>query len=126
MQIYTVQVDPLSSAADRGAVLVREAFCWPAAVFTVFWALYHRLWGWALILLVLGGALGVGVVELGLDPISQAAVQSGFMELGGFNANDWRRRRFARRGYVLADVAAGADLARAEQRFFDRQAATPQ
>ncbi len=126
MQIYTVQVDPLSSAVDRGAVLVREGFCWPAAVFTVFWALYHRLWGWVLILLVVGGALGWGVTALGLDPISQAAVQAGFMALVGFNANDWRRRRFARRGYVLADVAAGAELATAEQRFFDRQAATPQ
>ncbi len=124
MRIYTVHVDPVSSADDRGAVLVRESFCWPAALFTVFWALSHRLWGWALVLVVISIGFGAAAAWWGVDPVGQAGVLIGFVILVGYNANDWRRGGLARRGYLLADVVAGPDLAAAEQRFFDRVSAT--
>ena len=60
----------------------------------------------------------------GLDPAGQAVVLIGFVILVGYNANDWRRGGLARRGYLLADVVAGRDLAAAEQRFFDHVSAT--
>ena len=122
MRIYTVHVDPVSAARDREAALVPEGFCWPAALFTVFWALYHRLWGWALALAAIGGSLGGVAAWAHLDPAVSAAVQAGYLALVGFHANDWRRRRLARRGYLLADVVAARDFRAAEQRFFDRQA----
>lgn len=120
MRVYTVHVDPVSPADDRGAVLVREAFCWPAALFTVFWALYHRLWGVAVALLAAGAALGGGMVWLGLDAASQVVVEIGFMAIVGGNANDWRRRRLERRGYVAFGVVTGRNGTSAEQRLFDR------
>lgn len=120
MRVYTVHVDPVSPAHDRGAVLVREGFCWPAALFTVFWALYHRLWVAAVVLLAAGAALGGGLAWLGLDPASEAVVEIGYMALVGSNANDWRRRGLARRGFVPFGIVAGRDAAGAEQRLFDR------
>ena len=123
MRIYTVHIDPISVAGDREAVLVREGFCWPAAVFTVLWALYYRLWGWALILLAVGAGLGAAVGKWSaFDPVVQTAVQIGYVALVGYSASDWRRRSLARRGYVLTDVVTGPTLAAAERRFFDRQA----
>ncbi len=120
MHIYTVHVDPVSSADDRGAVLVRESFCWSAALFTVFWALSHRLWGWALVLVAISIGFGAAAAWWGLDPVGQAVVLIGFMIFIGCNANDWRRGGLTRRGYLLAAVVAGRDLTAAEQRFFDR------
>lgn len=123
MRIYTVHVDPISAFADQGAVLVREGFCWPAALFTVIWALYHRLWGGALVLVAVTAGFAAATTWWEVDPVGQAAVLAGFLALVGYTANDWRRGGLARRGYVLAGVVAGRDLTAAEQRFFDRELA---
>ncbi|MFQ5958519.1 MAG: DUF2628 domain-containing protein [Alphaproteobacteria bacterium] len=123
MRVYTVLVDPAATENDQNAVLLREGFSWPAALFTVLWAVYHRLWLWVAILLAVGAVLGAGMRWLGLDAVSQAAIQVGYMVLVGFHANDWRRRHLVKRGYILAGVAVGRDLVAAEQRFFDRQTA---
>ena len=120
MQVYTVHLDPLSPDADSGAVLVREGFSWPAAAFGVFWALYHGLWGWALVLLAAGFAMGGLAVLSGLDVAGEAVLQLGAMGLAGALSNDWRRWALVRRGYRLAEVVAGDDLAAAERRYFER------
>ncbi len=125
MRVYTVHIDPLSAADDRGAQFLLEGFSWPAALFSIFWAIYHGLWDWALILLAAGLALG-GAVELaGLDRLSAAALQIGFMALVGLTANDWRRWVLARRGYRLDGIVSGADLGAAEQRYFSQAAGAP-
>ncbi len=120
MRIYTVHIDPLSVADDRGALFLREGFSWPAAVFSVFWAIYHGLWDWALVLLAAGLALSAAVVVSGLDDLSAMAVEIGFMALVGATSNDWRRWVLARRGYRLDDIVSGEDVIAAEQRYFDR------
>ncbi len=122
MRIYTVHIDPLSAADDRGAEFLLEGFSWPAALFSIFWAIYHGLWDWALVLLAVGLLLG-GAVELaGLDPTSAAALQIGFTVLVGLTANDWWRWALARRGYRLDGIVSGVDLGAAEQRYFSRVA----
>lgn len=124
VRIYTVHVDPISSANDRGAVLVREGFCWPAMFLSVLWALSLRLWGWALVLFVVVAGFGAAAAWWGLSPLGQTMVLISIVALVGFNANDWHRGGLARRGYVLSGVVAGHDLASAEQRFFDRVSVT--
>ncbi|MFQ5784888.1 MAG: DUF2628 domain-containing protein [Alphaproteobacteria bacterium] len=122
MRVYTVHLDPLSVADDRGAVLVREGFSWGAALFTVFWALYRRLWGWAAVLLAADAALGLGVAWLGIDRPGETAVVVGYRVLVGCHANDWRRAGLGRRGRVFADIVAARNAGGAERRFFDRGA----
>lgn len=120
MRIYTVHIDPLSVEDDRGAVLLREGFSWPAAIFSVFWAIYHGLWDWALVLLAAGLGLSAAVAYSGLDALGAGAVELGFSALVGAASNDWRRWALARRGYRLDDVVSGEDLAAAERRYFHR------
>jgi hypothetical protein len=115
-----VYVDPISSSDDCGAVFVREGFCWPAALFSVIWTLWHRLWAWSLVLVVVGAGFGVAASWWGIGPMIQAVVTVGIAILVGFHANDWRRGSLVRRGYLLAGVVAGDGIAAAEQRFFDR------
>jgi hypothetical protein len=48
------------------------------------------------------------------------ALYHGYMAVVGYLANDWRRWFLARRGYRMAHVVIGANLAVAEQRYLDR------
>lgn len=123
MRIYTVHIDPTSAGADRGVVLIREGFSWGAALFTVFWALWRGLWGWAAIMLAVAVALDFAAAWLGLGEAGVAAIEIALMLLVGFHGNDWRRARLARRGYLFAGVVSGRDMTAAERRFFDREVA---
>ena len=108
MRIYTVHIDPLSVADDRGAVFLREGFSWPAAIFSVFWAVYHGLWDWALILLAGGLALSAAVALSGLDRWGAGAVEAGLAALLGASSNDgWPRAR-APRGHRLPGILTPA------------------
>jgi len=124
MRIYTVYIDPRSAAPDRGAVLVREGFSWPAAIFSLFWALYHGLWGAALAIVALGLALGAAEVALGFDLAARLVLDLASAVLVGATANDWRRWSLRRAGYLFAGVVVGRDLAAAEARFFAASGAT--
>ena len=117
-RVYTVHIRAWSAAADREAVFVREGFCWGAFFFSVLWALAHRLWFAALIVFALSAALSVATDVLDLDPVTDAALGLAFALIVGWEANDWRRRALARRGYVNAGVIAAPNLVEAERRFF--------
>lgn len=125
MRLYTVHIRRLSREPDRDVVLVREGFSWGAFLFTALWALWHRLW-LAALLIVLGGLVLDSIVELAeLDPLSEAALSLAYALYIGFAGNDWRRRSLARRGYEEQAAVGGADLADAERRYFGEAAAAP-
>ena len=119
MRVYTVHVCG-ETLEPKDMVLVRESFCWPAFLFDVFWALYHRTWS---ALLVLATALcvvgGIGYWQLISTPIL-LLVLFGWRILVGFHGNDWRRTGLERRGFRMLDVVTGADDMSAARRFFDR------
>ena len=121
MRVYTVHIpaprpgdDPAVADPVEDAAAVKEGFCWPAALFSVFWALWHRMWGVALGLLALLAAAGFGALA-GIGGATGAALSIGiFILIGGF-ANDVRRWSLGRRGYrergiILADGAEAAVL----------------
>jgi hypothetical protein len=121
-RLYTVHVRAWAHSADRDAVVLREGFAWGAFVFSVAWALWHRLWFWALIVLGLSAALAVAGELVGLDPLTDSAIGLAFALLVGWHANDWRRQALERQGYVSAGVVAAPNLIEAERRFFAKQA----
>ena len=121
MRIYTVHSPPRFADPDAEPQLVKEGFCWPAAYFTVLWALCHRMWV-AAALLAASVAIGFAVFSLlGLDPLSRIAVTLGFFVFVGFRANDWRRRALARRDYEEEGVVAAPRAEAALRRFIDLQ-----
>jgi hypothetical protein len=123
MRLYTVHIRRTSSAPDRDAVLVREGFAWGAFLFSVLWALWHRLWLAAVLLALAGLALGVAVELAGLDDLSETALSLALALYAGFAGNEWRRRRLARRGYEETAVVAADDLTAAEHRYFESERA---
>ena len=121
-RIYTAHVRAWSASSDREAVLVREGFSWGAFFFSVLWALRYRMWLTAVFLFAISVALSLATDLLGVDPVTDSALGIALALIIGWEANDWRRRSLARRGYVTAAVIAAESLLEAERRFFARTA----
>ena len=112
MQVYTVHRPPFAGR-DAEPLLLREGFCWPAALFSVIWALAHRMWWTAFGLLVAALALEAALAATGLDQGAGFAVFCGYAVIAGLFGNDWRRAALDRAGWRFDGVvaAAGADAA---------------
>jgi hypothetical protein len=117
MAVYAVYYRPPEAERPGDMVLVRDGFCWPAFLFTVFWALWSRLWWAALGLAAANGILAVILQATGLNPAGQASISLGFMAMVGYGAGDLRGWTLERRGYALADLVSGGGLDEAELKF---------
>jgi len=120
MKIYTVHIKPGMEQAMQKPVFVREGFNFYAFFFVLLWALYQRLWMVALLLAACNALLLFMFKDHVFNLASLGALNLGFHFLVGCWANDWLRARLARRGYILADISAGDNRLRAEQRYFER------
>ena len=112
MRVYTVYRPPGPDAGED-PILIREGFCWPAFLFSAFWALWHGLWLVALALFAAEVALGAALELSGAGQATQLAAGLGLAFLIGCAANDWRRRSLTRRGAALEGIVAarGSDAA---------------
>ena len=119
MRIYTIHLPSRFGPANADPVILREGFNWAAAIFTVPWALWHRMWLVAIGLLVVSAAIGAGAAFLGLGPESRAAMMVGYAVLVGFHANDWRRRSLERKDFEAAGIVAAPYADAALRRFGD-------
>ncbi|MGB8276090.1 MAG: DUF2628 domain-containing protein [Alphaproteobacteria bacterium] len=124
MRIFTVHLGPrsgpLAPAGGRDLVVVKEGFCWPAAFFTVLWALWHRMWITAFALFVASAAIDGLVTYADFDAGLRFAIDVLVLVVIGQFANDWRRLELTRRGFEDAAVAAAPDVDAAELRAAER------
>ncbi|HEX2113257.1 MAG TPA: DUF2628 domain-containing protein [Alphaproteobacteria bacterium] len=116
-KVYTAHVRGRGSV-DSDIVFIKDGFSWPAFFFTVLWALWHRLWLFALIVLASGFAVGMISELIDLDPLTDAVVGIAWAALVGYEANDARRRALASRDYDVEDIVLGQNMTQAEHRFF--------
>ena len=112
MRFYTVHLRRHGLDPDRDLVLVNEGFCWPAFLFSVVWALWHRLW-----LVTLITVFALVVLAFAVAVAGPAA--AGLALIIGVVANDLRRWTLKRRGFVETGVVAGRDRDAAERRFLE-------
>ena len=120
MKIYTVHIKDTGGRSGEKPIFVREGFCFPAFFFSVFWALYHRLWLPAVgIMLAFALIAQLGAHHI-ISALSVGVLQLMIQVLVGYLAGDWRRKTLAKRGYITTDITAADSLLRAEQRYFER------
>lgn len=119
MKVFTVHTRGGGLDPDRGVVLVKEGFSWPAFFFSLLWALWCRLWLVALGIFLIEIAANALLAVLGADPPTQAAISLGLAAALGVVGNDLKRWTLSRRGYFESDIVAAADGDAAESRFFD-------
>jgi hypothetical protein len=123
MPVYTVHAPVTNNldfrATDRFA-FVRDGFHVWAALFSVIWLVWHRLWlamlGWIVLMTV----ADVAMVKLGMTPASVFLVDALLALLLGFEATSLKRWTLSRRRWRQLDIVVADDEEAAERRFFDR------
>lgn len=121
MRIYMVHVVSEAGNADPDPVLLKDGFSFCAFLFTVFWALWHRMW--LVAALIFGGLALLEAVFVLSGAAEELAliVRLAFYVMIGFGANDWLSASLLKRGYVLAGVVAAPQPDAALRRWFDLQ-----
>jgi hypothetical protein len=120
MKLYTVHTKSGSDITLDKPIFLREGFNWLAFLFTFIWALYQRLWVFAIVI-VAANILVMTALKYGyISPFPAALVQFAMQFVVGFHANDFLRQRMQKQGYIFQDITSGDSLLRAEQRYFDR------
>ena len=123
MPVYTVHA-PVKGGADLAAtdrfLFVRDGFHFWAAVASLPWLVWHRLWlaliGW----IALTVALAFGLRALGAGGGTILFANFLVAVLMGFEAASLRRWTFSRRKWRQLDIVVADDEESAERRFFDR------
>ena len=123
MPVYTVHA-PVAYGADLAAtdkfVFVRDGFHFWAAVASVIWLIWNRLWlaliGWIALTL----AIGFGMNALGATRGAIMFVDLLLAILMGFEAATLQRWTLSRRKWRQLDIVVADDEESAERRFFDR------
>jgi len=123
MPVYTVHA-PVAYGADLAAtdkfVFVRDGFHFWAAVASVIWLIWNRLWlaliGWIALTL----AIGFGMNALGATRGAIMFVDLLLAILMGFEAATLQRWTLSRRKWRQLDIVVADDAESAERRFFDR------
>lgn len=120
LKTYAVYIKPGDEHPLESSMFVKEGFSMPAFLFSLFWALYHRVWRLAVLVLmfyiVANKALLAGVIDLHFRLI----VEMGFLAWVGFQGGEWRAKALERQGFVLLDIVMERSEAGARQRLFDR------
>ncbi len=126
LRVFTVHRPPARTkrweALDPLPELVKEGFSWPAFVFGVAWALYHKLWLVAAALVAVSAVIGVAFEQFQLGETAAALTFFALAVLVGLMGNDWRRASLRRRGYLEDGVVTASDAETALRRYLDLSA----
>jgi hypothetical protein len=122
MPVYTVHAPTKNvdgRVTDRFA-FVRDGFHVWAALLSVLWLAWHRLWlaliGWIVLMVV----INVGMVKLGIGVGTILLTDLLLKLLLGFEAASLKRWTLSRRNWRQLDIVVADDEEAAERRFFDR------
>ena len=121
MRLYTIHRRPGGNGEE--AAFVKEGFSWPALFLGPLWFLYHRLWLYAGLSLLIGVAVSGLLAALEVTPPFQIAADAGIVFLIAASANDLRRRKLELAGLDFVEVLMAPNLKTAETVYFHRQSA---
>jgi hypothetical protein len=97
---------------------VKEGFSAGALVFTVFWALWHRMWVVAVVLFVLFVAVASAVATQVLDPAVAGVLEAAIAVLFGFEARSLHLMSLERAGYRVVGLISTTSREAAELDYF--------
>jgi len=123
-RLYTayLRISGDTAPYDDGELrLVKDGFSWPAFLLAVPWALWHRMWIVAAVLLAVDVALGVLPGLAGLGDLTQGVLSAGLALAIGFAGSDLRDATLRAQGYVAVDVVVAESRDMAERRFLENR-----
>jgi hypothetical protein len=116
MALFTV-LEPPHGEIDK-VTFVKEGFAPAALVFTVLWALWHRLWVVAAVLFALLVAISLLAGLLGLDPAIASLLELAVGIIFGLEARRLWIMSLERSGYRLAGLIEASNREAAELAYF--------
>ena len=118
MATYVVLSAKSGPDKDPDAIFVRDGFSLAAAIFPLLWLLWHRMWAWAILLLVV--VVGTGLAaDFPSTEILAGGVMFGISLLTGFEGRHWYVQSLIRRGYSVRSILEATSLETAEAAYFD-------
>jgi hypothetical protein len=126
MRIYTVYE---SSDLMSTVIPIKEGFNWAAFILSLLWAVYNRLWVWAVLIAVANGCLTWFLFLSRGDFVAQTTAFMALAVIIGWMSNDVKRKSLVKRGFkeaaiLLADGKKTA-IARYVVMATDRKVNTP-
>lgn len=122
MAVFVVLEAP-GRQSDK-VVFVKEGFSGAALVFTVFWAIWHRMWIVAAVLLVILAALNLVAVILGLDVGLISVIETGLAIIFGFEARSLQITSLKQTGYYEVCLIEASSIEAAELLYFRQRGAS--
>ena len=101
MRIYTVYE---ASDVVSSVIPIKEGFNWAAVFFSLLWAMYYRLWGWAVFIALANGFLIWVLFFLRGDFVVQTTAFMALAVIIGWSSNDVKRKSLIKRGFKEAAV----------------------
>ena len=98
-------------------VAVKEGFCWSAFLFSLVWATFHQLWLFAFSLMGLCSVTFFTLYQQGAELSFNLIVCFGNFILFGYLANDFRRFKLRRAGYLERGIILAPTVDAAVQRY---------
>lgn len=123
MNIYTIHTKKNDKFNPENAIFIKEGFSLWAAIFQLFWAIYHGMWLCAAALFFAEMFFLILEKSAIMNELSVTVLNIGMFLLVGFCANDWRRSNLEKNGYELLDVVSAGNLNEAKQKFYASYAA---
>ena len=109
MNIYSVYID--STKKETKPLLIKQGFSFLAIIFSFLWALYHKMWLIALIIII--------IKSIEISHIAYSANIAILLLLGWFAA-DLREYYAERKGFKLSDVILANSEEEAEVKYYMR------
>lgn len=117
MKIYTVHLKKDSQTSLEDTIFVKEGFSLWGAIFQPLWALYNRMWLYALLLVLVAVFFIILQKYAIIGGATASVLKFGFLIFVGFSANDWYRKSLSKKGFVLFDIVSANSLLEAKHRF---------
>lgn len=113
MNIYSVYAD--SSKKDNELILIKQGFSFIAGFFNFFWAIYHKMWSIAIVLMIISfflGATGPSFIAY--------SINLSILFIFGFFASEIREYYAVKKGYDLSDIIIASSEEEAEVKYIKR------
>ncbi|ADE29834.1 DUF2628 domain-containing protein [Rickettsia prowazekii] len=112
MNIYAIYIN--STQKNNNFIILEEGFSWIAALFSIFWALYHKMW------IVVAITVIANIIATTIIVDFKFIFQIFLILSFGFFAADIRENYLNRNNYQLEDIIIANSRIEAELKFLER------
>ena len=120
MKFFAIYMKTDANAPLETVTCISSRFSFMAGIFQGFWALYHRIWWLAALLISIEILLGYARSEQIIATNALAIINMALFAIVGFSASDWQEANLKHKSYTFMDVVIARNDMEAKARFLDQ------